>query len=129
VIAEAPVGWYNVAGTFGGYDYYRAGGLRVASLTGFPTFVGQHQNEQRPGDQVGPRTDLAQELFRTSDIARTRALIRELRVGYVYIGRLERILFDFESLAKFDTLAALGDLAIAYRNEEVIIYRVLMGGE
>jgi uncharacterized membrane protein len=128
VIAEAPAGGYTVAGQQVTYDYYRAGGLRVASLTGFPTFVGQHQYEQRPADQVGRRGDLGQEFFRTSDIARTRELMTELRVGYVYVGALERTLFSAASLRKFDTLADLGDLKVVYRNVQVTIYQVLTGG-
>ena len=79
VIAEAPAGGYEVDGLPVGYDYYRAGGLRVASLTGFPTFLGQHQYEQRPGDQVGRRFDQGKEFFSTTDFARARELIQELR--------------------------------------------------
>jgi uncharacterized membrane protein len=125
VVAEAPAGGYQVGGQFTGYDYYRAGGLRVASLTGLPTFVGHHQSEQRPWDQVGPRTELGQEFFATTDLERTQALIAELRVGYIYIGALERVLFNPESLAKFDHLVAAGDLAVAYRNPKVTVYRVI----
>ncbi len=125
VIAEAPAGSYEVQGGAVGYDYYRAGGLRVASLTGFPTFVGQHQSEQRPGDQVGPRTDLGQEFFQTTDIARARELMGDLRVGYVYVGRLEQILFSEDSLRKFAVMAELGDLEVVYRTADVTIYRVI----
>jgi len=124
VVAEAPAGGYTVAGQNVGYDYYRAGGLRVASLTGFPTFVGQHQYEQRPSDQVGMRTSLGQIFFSTTDIARTRELMRELRVGYIYVGTLERTLFSTDALRKFDVLVELGELEVAYQNPQVTIYRV-----
>ena len=124
VIAEAPAGGYVVDGASVGYDYYRAGGLRVASLTGFPTFLGQHQYEQRPGDQVGARFEQGKEFFATADSARARELMRDLHVGYVYVGALERLLFAPESLRKFDVMAELGDLAVVYRNPEVTIYRV-----
>jgi uncharacterized membrane protein len=107
-----------------GYDYYRAGGLRVASLTGFPTFVGQHQYEQRPGDQVGRRFDQGKEFFTTTDLARARELMQALRVGYVYVGQLERLLFSTEALRKFDVMAELGDLEVVYHNPDVTIYRV-----
>ena len=123
MIAEAPAGGYDVDGQPVGYDYYRAGGLRVASLTGFPTFVGQHQYEQRPGEQVGPRFEQGKEFFATTDIARARQLMADLRVGYVYVGTLERILFSEDSLRKFDVMAELGDLEVVYRNSEVTIYR------
>ena len=52
----------------------------------------------------------------------------ELRVGYVYVGALERTLFSAASLRKFDTLADLGDLKVVYRNVQVTIYQVLTGG-
>jgi len=129
VIAEAPAGGYEVGGQQVGYDYYRAGGLRVASLTGFPTFVGQHQYEQRPGDQVSARFEQGKEFFTTTDIARTRQLMADLRVDYVYVGTLERILFAPEALHKFDVMAASGDLEIVYRNPDVTIYRVTRQGE
>jgi len=124
VVAEAPAGGYDAAGQSVGYDYYRAGGLRVASLTGLPTFVGQHQYEQRPGSDVGERTMLGQEFFFTQDLGRTRALIKQMHVGYIYVGQLERILFSDASLRKFDALVATGDLQVAYRNPQVVIYRV-----
>ncbi len=124
VIAEAPAGSYEVDGLPVGYDYYRAGGLRVASLTGFPTFVGQHQYEQRPGDQVGRRFDQGKAFFATTDLARARKLIEELRVGYIYVGQLERLLFSADALRKFDIMAERGDLEVVYRNPEVTIYRV-----
>jgi len=124
VVAEAPAGGYTVAGQSVGYDYYRAGGLRVASLTGFPTFVGQHQYEQRPADQVGERTRLGQTFFSTTDIARARELMRELRVGYIYVGTLERTLFSVDALRKFDVLVELGELEVVYQNSRVTIYRL-----
>ena len=124
VLAEAPAGEYLVDGESVGYDYYRAGGLRVASMTGLPTFVGHHQYEQRDGGQVGERTRLGQEFFQTTDIARTRALIDELGVRYIYVGPLERILMAEESLRKFDILAENGELAVVFDNGPVRIYRV-----
>jgi len=129
VVAEAPAGVYQVAGEEVGYDYYRAGGLRVASLTGFPTFLGQHQFEQRSAGEVWPRAEVGQEFFSTTDLTRTRELIRDLNVGYVYVGTLERILFPADGLRKFDAMVEVGDLEVAYRNREVAIYRVVAGAE
>ena len=124
VIAEAPAGGYEVDGLPVGYDYYRAGGLRVASLTGLPTFVGQHQNEQRPGDQVDRRFNQGKEFFTTTNLARARELMETLRVGYIYVGQLERLLFSADALRKFDAMAELGDLEVVYHNPDVTIYRV-----
>jgi len=122
VIAETPAGAYAIAGESITADYYRAGGLRVASFTGFPTLVGQHQYEQRPAEQVGPRTQLAQELFQTTDLARARELLAELLVSAVYVGPLERLLFSPDALRKFDVLVELGEMKVAYRSPQVVIY-------
>jgi len=123
VVAEAPAGGYELDGQPIGYDYYRAGGLRAGSLTGLPIFVGHHQYEQRPADQVMRRLEQGKEFFATTDFVRTRELIRDLRVAYIYVGVQERILFPAEGLAKFDAMVEAGDLSIAYRNPQVVIYQ------
>jgi YYY domain-containing protein len=127
VVAEAPAGGYQVDGTSQAYDYYRAGGLRVASLTGFPTFVGQHENEQRPAELVGQRVSLGQEFFATTDVERTLELARQLGVRYIYVGALERILFSQASLDKFDAMVERGELEVLYRNPQVVVYQVTSG--
>jgi uncharacterized membrane protein len=124
VVAEAPASGYTVDGEQVSYDYYRAGGLRVASITGLPTFLGQHQYEQRPGEQIGPRASAARAFFETTDLAEARRLLRDLRIGYVYIGQLERLLFDEAALRKFDILAEAGEMRVAYQNAGVTIYKV-----
>ncbi|MEI2688995.1 MAG: DUF2298 domain-containing protein [Anaerolineae bacterium] len=114
VVAEALVG------------YYREGGLRVASFTGFPTLLGFHQEgEQRYGWQTGPRRSQAEEFWNSTDIARTQQLIAELGIDYIYVGQLERIVTPAESLAKFEQMVQDGTLEVAYSNEQVTIYRTL----
>lgn len=127
VLAEAPASWYTVDGEHVGYDYYRAGGLRAASLTGLPTFLGQHQGEQRFGEQTGPREALGREFWETTDLARLRQIIAELGVDYIYIGQLERILFNEAQLAKFDVLVELGEAQIVFQNDGVTILKLLKG--
>jgi uncharacterized membrane protein len=124
VVAEAPAGSYTVDGQPVSYDYYRAEGLRVASMTGLPTFVGQHQYEQRPADEVAAQTEKGTEFFSTTDLAVARRLLEELHVGYIYVGPLERLLFSPDALRKFDTLTETGELRVAYRNPGVVIYAV-----
>ncbi len=125
VLAEAPASWYPVNGQNAGYDYYRAGGLRASSLTGLPTFLGQHQGEQRFGSQTGPREALGREFFETTDIARLRQIIDDLGVNYIYIGQLERILFNADQLRKFDALVDLGEAEVVFQNDGVTIYRTV----
>jgi len=124
VLAEASASWYDVNGQNSGYDYYRAGGLRVSSMTGLPTFLGQHQGEQRFGYQVGPREQVGREFWQTTDIARLRQIIDDLHVDYVYVGQLERTLFTPEQLVKFDVLVDLGEADIVYENDGVTIYHL-----
>ncbi|MFZ2360755.1 MAG: DUF2298 domain-containing protein [Anaerolineae bacterium] len=112
VVAEALIG------------YYREGGLRVASFTGFPTLLGFHQEgEQRYGWQTGPRRSQAEEFWNTTDATRTQQLIAELGIDYIYLGQLERIVYPAESLAKFQQMAQDGLLEVVYANEQVTIYR------
>ena len=125
VLAEAPASWYQLNGQNVGYDYYRAGGLRVASLTGLPTLLGQHQGEQRYGQQVGPREKIAREFWQTTDMTRLRQIIDELHIDYIYVGQLERMLFSPEQLAKFDVLVQSGEAEIAYQNPSVTLYKIL----
>ncbi len=125
VVAEAPASWYEVNGRSVGYDYYRAGGLRVGSLTGLPILLGQHQGEQRYGWQVGQREQIGRELWQTTDLNRARQIIAELNIDYIYVGQLERILFSPEQLAKFDALVQAGEAEIVYQNPQVTIYRIL----
>ncbi len=125
VLAEAPASWYPVNGQNAGYDYYRAGGLRVTSLTGLPGFLGQHQGEQRFGYQTGPREQIGREFWETTDIARLRQIIVELDVAYIYVGQLERILFTPDQLAKFPALVDLGQAEVIFQNQGVTIYRLV----
>ncbi len=114
VVAEALIG------------YYREGGLRVASFTGFPTLLGFHQEgEQRYGWQTGPRRNQAESFWRTADVTEAQQLMAEMGIEYIYLGQLERIVYPAEGLAKFARMAADGLLEVVYSNEQVTLYRVV----
>ena len=114
VVAEALIG------------YYREGGLRVASFTGFPTLLGFHQEgEQRYGWQTGPRRSQAEEFWNTTDLARAQQLMAELGIDYIYLGQLEHIVYPAASLAKFEQMAQDGLLEVVYSNEQVTLYEVV----
>jgi len=108
-------------------DYYREGGMRVSSFTGLPTLLGAHQGEQRYDWQVGPRDGLANELYNTRDVARKKQIITELQVAYIYVGQLERTIYDPAGLAAFEAMVQEGWLRIVYENQEVRIYRTPAG--
>lgn len=110
VIAEAPVG------------FYREGGLRVSSYTGFPTLVGAHQGEQRPWDAVAAREHDAWLIYNAAHGDEVLEILNKHRVRYVYLGPLERALYGEQALARLDELVERGALARVYENEGVVIY-------
>jgi YYY domain-containing protein len=106
--------------------YYREGGSRVASYTGLPSLLGaQHAGEQRYDWQVGQRDGEVRDFYTTGDIGHALELIRKLDVSYIYVGRLERTVYDPIGLAKFDRMVQEGYLTVPYSNEEVKIYKVV----
>ncbi|WP_423225713.1 DUF2298 domain-containing protein [Candidatus Amarolinea aalborgensis] len=106
----------------GRIDYYREGGMRVASFTGLPSLLGAHQGEQRYSFQVGQREADAREFFSTADISRAQQLMQKMAVRYIYIGQLERTVYPPEGIAKFEQMAQQGLLNVPYRNQAVTIY-------
>jgi YYY domain-containing protein len=113
VVAEAPL------------PYYREFGLKVASYTGLPTLLGAHQNEQRYDWQVGQRSGDAENFYRTTDLEEARELIAKMNISYVYVGQLERTIYPFEGLDKFEDMRGFGEVALVYENAGVKIYQVL----
>jgi YYY domain-containing protein len=106
--------------------YYREGGSRVASYTGLPSLLGaQHEGEQRYDWQVGQRDGEVRDFYTTGDIRRTLELIQNLDISYIYVGKLERAVYDPIGLAKFERMVKEGYLTVPYSNEEVKIYRVV----
>jgi YYY domain-containing protein len=106
--------------------YYREGGSRVASYTGLPSLLGaQHAGEQRYSWQVGQRDGEVRDFYTTGDIGRALDLIRNLDISYIYVGKLERTVYDPIGLAKFDRMVEEGYLTVLYSNKEVKIYRVV----
>jgi len=111
VIAEARV------------DYYREFGMRVSSFTGLPTLLGAHQGEQRYDTQVGQRDGEARTFFNEPSFEKVLPLIGQLHIKYIYVGQLERDVYNPQGLAKFD--AAVGQyLDLVYENPKVKIYRL-----
>jgi uncharacterized membrane protein len=104
-------------------DYYRAGGTRVASMTGLSGLRGMHASEQRFSEQLGRRDALHREFWSTPDPARTQELINELNISLIYVGQLERYLHP-EGVEKLEEMAAAGQIMPVFENEGVTIYGV-----
>lgn len=105
--------------------YYREGGMRVASYTGLPGLLGAHQSEQRYSWMTGERDGQVRQLFDGGDVEAALRVIRDLRIRYIYVGQLERTVYDARGLAKFDKWLQEGRLEVAFQNEGVTLYRVL----
>jgi uncharacterized membrane protein len=84
-----------------------------------------HQSEQRYGWQVGERDGLAREFFNTPDKARALEIMDELNISYIYVGKLERTVYDEAGLQKFDEMATEETLRLVFENPEVKIYKAV----
>ena len=105
---------------------YRWGG-RVSVYTGLPTIVGWrwHQEQQRWGYRwaVAQRASDVDRIYSTLDAAEALDLMRKYDVEYVYLGRLERLYYPADGLAKFAEAMAPA-LEEVYRADQVRIYRL-----
>ncbi|MBI4313115.1 MAG: glycosyltransferase family 39 protein [Chloroflexi bacterium] len=103
---------------------YRWGG-RVSIYTGLPAIVGWgwHQTQQRMEDEPEVRRRLIEvrALYTTTDLAFAEDILKEYGVRYVYVGRLERLYYPAEGLAKFERMPGL---RLVYENPEARVYEV-----
>ena len=104
-------------------DYYRAGGTRVASLTGLSGLLGMHAGEQRFAQDVGQRHGKLSEFWKTNELGRIEEIIRELDIDLIYVGQLERHQHP-AAPARLEQLNANGFLQTVFRNQKVTIYAV-----
>ncbi len=104
-------------------EYYRAGGSRVASLTGLSGVSGMHEGEQRYGEEVSKRNDLLKEFWSTTDVERTHQIINELQVALIYAGQLERDRHP-DGVKKLEQMATSGALTPLFQNARTVIYAV-----
>ncbi|MEW5987563.1 MAG: DUF2298 domain-containing protein, partial [Chloroflexota bacterium] len=109
---------------------YRSIATRVVMYTGLPTIVGWdwHQRQQRavvPGSLVQNRIQAVNGLYNTIDAQQALSILNQYGVQYVYVGPLERAYYSPDGIAKFDLMAAAGQLREVYRNEGVTIYEVI----
>jgi Flp pilus assembly protein TadD len=111
-------------------EFYRAYGVRVAANTGFPTIVSPlHESEQRDGELVAERDRDVQRLYKTQDEAEALRLLSRYRVGYVYVGPIERAAYGEAGALKWDALTRPSPerpeyLTQVFANQQVRIYQV-----
>jgi YYY domain-containing protein len=124
------IGWLNehVAGSpvvlQSDLWFYRTYGVRVAANTGLPTIVSPlHASEQHDPRAVADRDLDAQEIYYTLDQRVALKLLARYRVGYIYVGQIERAAYGAAGLAKFERMNG-PYLRRVYRNPTVTIYQV-----
>jgi YYY domain-containing protein len=118
----------NVAGTpvlleAQGPSYQEFG--RISMLTGLPTLLGwDYHVKQRgnPESEIETRKNVVRSIYSHTEAARALAYLRRYRVGYVYVGPLERKTYPAAGLQKFRTNP--DHFPLVYENPEVQIYRV-----
>ncbi len=110
-------------------EYYRAGGMRVASNTGLPMVIGGlHQDEQRAdvyARLVGDRQRDVNELYTTPDIQTALTIISKYDIDYIYLGQLEQgYVMQQEQTNHISAQAAIGKFAQMADPEIGILKRV-----
>jgi uncharacterized membrane protein len=104
-------------------------GNRVSVYTGLPTILGwrNHQVQQRsllPVEVIERRARDVDALYRNPEPQTAERILERYGVEMVYVGPLERAYYPETGLLKFERMVERGALEIAYRNPEVVIYRV-----
>jgi YYY domain-containing protein len=108
VILEAPGESYRYLG-------------RVSALTGLPTLLGWdfHEYQWRGSyDEPARRKPEVEVLYNSVDLAQTLTLLDKYDIRYVYVGPLERELYNPSGLAKFGQL-----MDVVFEQGEVTIYQ------
>lgn len=101
---------------------------RISMLTGLPTVLGwDYHVKQRgnPENEIETRKTAVRAIYSNPESALPEALLRRYRVGYVYVGRVERKAYPAAGLSKFRTDE--DRFQLVYENPEVQIYRVAGG--
>jgi YYY domain-containing protein len=95
---------------------------RISANTGLPTLLGWqgHENQWRgySHPEPGRRDPLVREIYESNDWERTKSLLNEFGVDYVYVGNLERSSYGQENFIKFEQ-----NMDVAFANNSVTIYK------
>lgn len=108
---------------------YRWNG-RIAIYTGLPSVLGWrfHQTQQRTFDPlprlVNQREENIKTFYNTESLEAAVRMLRHYRVQYVVVSTMERTITTPEGLAKFQDMASMGLLRVAYQVGESILYEV-----
>jgi uncharacterized membrane protein len=104
-------------------DYCKPG--RISASTGLQTVIGWpwHEFLWRRDKEVWRRVNDVKEIYSTDNVSLAFSLLNEYNVRYIYVGRLERNLYGWEGLIKFESNC----FEEVFNKEGVEIYRVKSG--
>jgi YYY domain-containing protein len=110
------------------YELYRWND-RVSINTGLPTIVGWdwHTKQQYSlidGSIVDQRKQDVADLYNTADPTQALQILQRYDVSYIYVGPLERALYDVAGLNKFEAMASSHVLSKVYDADGVQIYQI-----
>jgi uncharacterized membrane protein len=111
------------------FDLYRMSS-RYAWNTGLPDVVGwdyhtRQHNGAIPTEFVTQRGSEIISFYTTASLDEALDFLRRYGAGYVIVGPMEQAYYAATGgLAKFEAMAARGDLSVAYQNPGVTIYAV-----
>ncbi|HEY1434658.1 MAG TPA: DUF2298 domain-containing protein, partial [Thermoanaerobaculia bacterium] len=101
---------------------------RISMLTGLPTVLGWDYHVKQRGNpeaDIEARREAVKIIYSSLDSGRVESLLRRYRVGYVYVGWLEKKTYPAAGLQKFRAERALYEPV--YENPETTVYRVVGG--
>lgn len=101
---------------------------RISMLTGLPTVLGWDYHVKQRGNsesEIEARKRAVETIYSTTDARQAETLLKRYRVGFVYVGWLERRTYSAAGLRKFKTNPQSFELA--YENPEVSIFRCVGG--
>jgi YYY domain-containing protein len=101
---------------------------RISMLTGLPTVLGWDYHVKQRGNsenEIEARRVAVKAIYTNPDAARVAPLLSRYRVGYVYVGWLEKKTYPADGLQKFKTDKE--HFQPAYENPETQVYRVVGG--
>ena len=103
---------------------------RFSIYTGLPAILGWpwHQTQQRGSAQaIQERAADVAALYETEDWHEAADLLDKYGAVYIIVGELERAFYDAGGIAKFEAMAAAGQLDRVYDRDGVRIYQVIGG--
>jgi tetratricopeptide (TPR) repeat protein len=104
--------------------FYRPYGVRIAANTGLPNIISPlHASEQHDPAQVDERDQDLQAIYKTIDQDQALRLLSKYRVGYIYVGEIERAAYGRPGTSKFDQMAG-AYLEPVYDADGVKIFKV-----